>query len=312
LTPFRWRPPRAFPNHAQVTDRGHLRFAAPGMVLLAGRADWIDRASLRNEFTLRLRARAFSSAQRGPARLFSISANPSLRNLTVAQSRSDLVLRLRTPATTLNGTPEYVVEGVFETSSWREVEISVAGSSLNVSVDGRPRLPAVLPVEPLRTWNPRMRVVFGNERSGNRAWLGEISEAILWVADRRIDLLKDVDLDVPPRLWPGVSSAPFFHPMESIRARLDLRDMVLNLLFFVPLGFILPLLRPRRGSVLFAIGFCALVSLGGELAQVYFAFRIPSVLDWAMNVVGATLGACLSGMLLQLGSRTFSIGGHGA
>ena len=88
-----------------------------------------------------------------------------------------------------------------------------------------------------------------------------------------------------PRL--SINLIPFWDITSSVQAYLI--NSGLNILLFVPLGFILPLLwkefRSRRAMCL--TGF--LMSLGIELAQL-LNYRISDVDDLIMNTLGAFLG----------------------
>ncbi len=88
-----------------------------------------------------------------------------------------------------------------------------------------------------------------------------------------------------PRL--NINLIPFWDVTNGARAYLI--NSGLNILLFVPLGFILPLLwkefRSRRAICL--TGF--LLSLGIELAQL-LNFRVSDVDDLIMNTLGAWLG----------------------
>jgi hypothetical protein len=96
----------------------------------------IRRIAANSEFTL---AAAFASAsadQKGPARIISISKDPGLRNLTVGQQGSDLIVRLRTPMTGENGVnPELTAPGVFAADGWHILVAIYDGSKLVLHMD---------------------------------------------------------------------------------------------------------------------------------------------------------------------------------
>jgi glycopeptide antibiotics resistance protein len=73
----------------------------------------------------------------------------------------------------------------------------------------------------------------------------------------------------------------------------DLYDAVVNLLLFVPLGFLFRLASPRErpGSVVLVILNAALISVVIEAMQLFDATRESAVLDVAANVMGAWVGA---------------------
>ena len=103
-------------------------------------------------------------------------------------------------------------------------------------------------------------------------------------------------------------------------------DPVSNLLGYLPLGLLLAFVSLRQqGSRLRAIMTAALgaalLSFATELAQQFVPRRVPSAQDWAMNVTGAGLGACLAVLVDAFGwsrqwrwthDRWLAHGGRGA
>lgn len=82
-------------------------------------------------------------------------------------------------------------------------------------------------------------------------------------------------------------------------------DVLSNVLGYVPLGFFLALsaLRSARARWFFVLSVlpATLLSLLMETLQVYLPSRVPSNLDWVLNVAGATLGALLAWGLERMG-----------
>lgn len=78
------------------------------------------------------------------------------------------------------------------------------------------------------------------------------------------------------------------------------RDVALNILGFVPLGFFFSVVLMQSGSlagkqvVLVTVLFCFLLSLGIEVAQAWLPSRDSSLLDLGMNTTGAMIGALFS------------------
>lgn len=71
-----------------------------------------------------------------------------------------------------------------------------------------------------------------------------------------------------------------------------IRPTLLNILLFVPFGFLLPLLWPNTGKLwrVLLFGFC--LSLLIELSQ-YYSYRTTDVEDLMMNTFGAVVGYLL-------------------
>ncbi|MGR9108482.1 MAG: VanZ family protein [Gammaproteobacteria bacterium] len=101
--------------------------------------------------------------------------------------------------------------------------------------------------------------------------------------------------------WPVPVERSFLadDPTRKGLDRSRLRDVIANLIGFIPFGFALAaLLVARRrqsvGSIIVIVtlwGF--LVSLGIETVQAWIPTRSSSLLDLLLNTVGATIGACL-------------------
>jgi glycopeptide antibiotics resistance protein len=95
-----------------------------------------ERLKLTSEFTIYTTVSTPESYQRGPARIVSLSANSGERNLTIAQDKSDLLIRLRTPITGENGTfTGLFVPGVFSDAKPHQLLITYRQSFLRVYVD---------------------------------------------------------------------------------------------------------------------------------------------------------------------------------
>ena len=88
-------------------------------------------------FSIETAVTSADPAQRGPARILSISADAERRNVTVGQELDALIIRLRTPASGANGQkPELLVPGVFADERQRDIQVSYDAPMVRVSVDG--------------------------------------------------------------------------------------------------------------------------------------------------------------------------------
>jgi len=85
------------------------------------------------------------------------------------------------------------------------------------------------------------------------------------------------------------------------------RDTIVNLLVYMPIGLLLPLvLRPRLPAAvrwLLAIVSGALLSLLVELLQHAIRARVPSLADWVLNVGSTAIGATLALLFAVLPTR---------
>ena len=93
--------------------------------------------------------------------------------------------------------------------------------------------------------------------------------------------------------WGNVRWIPFY--LESLSLRFIL-DIVVNLLLFVPFGYLYVRSQVTMSSAIFLrISLLAmLLSVSVELIQVFSQTRLPSMTDICTNVIGATMGAVIA------------------
>jgi glycopeptide antibiotics resistance protein len=85
--------------------------------------------------------------------------------------------------------------------------------------------------------------------------------------------------------WDRVHWTPFGDPADR------LRDVVLNSLLFVPLGFGVSRRRSPLPAVLLAAVMALSISIPAEATQLFSTRRFPSATDVASAVLGAVAGA---------------------
>jgi hypothetical protein len=133
LPDLEWTERPNAPRHSGVwlTGGAWLEGARPASALA-------QRLRQTNAFTLRIRCATDDTNQEGPARIVSHSVSPFLRNFTLGQQGSDLVVRLRTPDTGVNGYPlEIYVPGMFADRDTHEILATYDGATLLVAMARR-------------------------------------------------------------------------------------------------------------------------------------------------------------------------------
>lgn len=274
-------------NRAEALPGEGLAFPGEGAVESAAPPDWVAEAIRLQRIDVSILARSSSARQRGPARIFTLSHDPHHRNLTIAQSGSEMVLRLRTPWTTENGEPEIHVPGVFGSRDWVDIGVMVRPGSLEVRIDGETRLRQEIPAAPLEGWDGSYRLALGNELTHDRPWRGEIRNAIVDAGGRQIDYATAAGLEIPPILW-RPHRQPKLVPFRDIEPG----DAVVNFLGFIPIGFLLGVwLRNRQGLLAWRpILLVLALTVSLEAAQFFTPDRFPSIDDVLLNLLGGTLG----------------------
>lgn len=105
--------------------------------------------------------------------------------------------------------------------------------------------------------------------------------------------------------WRNQGLSPLYFLNEPLPKYWTGFDVGVNLLGYMPLGFLLALaaLRSRRVSwaVSAAVLGAGLLSLSMETLQTYLPSRVSSNVDMALNTVGAWLGACCAWVIERIG-----------
>lgn len=101
-----------------------------------------------------------------------------------------------------------------------------------------------------------------------------------------------------------ITLAPFRFsatPVHGLTNLWDWPDLMMNIVMFVPIGFVYQLTRPYGARVdwLRVLALGAVLSGVIELAQLFSAARYTSILDWVTNTAGAVLGAWIYSVALK-------------
>lgn len=299
--PFKWQvwSPRSYHNGAQIDSEG-LHFRTQGIARTLHPPKWLTAVRTSSTLSILLSVKSNERRQYGPARIFTVSLNPSRRNITVAQSGSDLVIRLRTIHGSLNGTPEYVIRGVFHDTEWRKLSINIIDNTMTVTIDDSVADTILLSSNSLSNWSEEYYLALGNELLGERSWLGSIKKVEIIVDGKHIDYLlpgalatpEAIDIPDTYRDLPRIQIVPF--SMQHARSvKSSITDWVVNFLGFIPLGFLLMQIldRSRAASV---VMICFLVSLSLECGQIFLSSRISSTDDLILNSFGGFIGVVIS------------------
>jgi glycopeptide antibiotics resistance protein len=97
--------------------------------------------------------------------------------------------------------------------------------------------------------------------------------------------------------WSKVGWVPFFS--KPVR----LRDILANILLFAPFGAVVSRFGRERSALMMAVIAGGCLSLLAETLQLYSHTRFPSATDLVSNILGAALGAALSGWWLARARR---------
>jgi len=154
---------------------GGVQVAGSGSALwTAGPATPLTKAlQATSQFTVEAIVVNASLAQTGPARIVSLSKDPSERNFTLGQEHDHYVVRLRTSATDVQGTPETGTGTKTALPVRQHVAVTFGAGALSLYINGQLHVSEARAGD-LSNWDPSLRLVVGNEATLDRQWNGKV------------------------------------------------------------------------------------------------------------------------------------------
>ena len=180
IPPLTWREGPAQPQDGAGVSVG----AGEWLATPAGFDEFTKAAHRANTFSIQTDVTSADAAQRGPARIASISLDADRRNVTIGQERDALIIRLRTPASGENGTkPEIALPGVFAGGRTRHIIVTYEAPLLSVEVDGEHHALSLAPgtvfFTGFRTENRRTVPMTGDPYRYDRMYWGMVAGVAL-------------------------------------------------------------------------------------------------------------------------------------
>jgi VanZ family protein len=287
--PFDWDPPRLVRNQVTRIAGGTLRFGTPSTAATAGPPPWLDEVRATGRLEVDLEAISRVPADRGPVAIMMLADGYWHTDLAIGQDQELLLVWLRRPGSRGNGAPPLVLPGVFRPHRWVSVRLRLAGTTVDVEVDGARRLSATLPEGSLRRWEP-VRLALGREIHRGGPWQGEVRRARVRTPGQDVDYLRPGALVIPERfLDVGDHVLPFPPP-----SRREWAVLLLHLVSFVPVGFLLVMARRAPLRVLPATLAAAGIALALAAGKFLFHGRHAAVADVVVELLGGLAGALLA------------------
>jgi hypothetical protein len=289
--PFAWSPPRTVRNQVTRNASGALVFGDMNRADTPGPPAWLADVRATGQIQVQLLAEPQSAL--GNASIIMLASNYWQGDFSVGQVNADLLVWLRRPGSDRDGNPAFSVPGVFRPGEWSMISASVAGGALRISVGGRTRLTARVPADFARTWGPGL-VALGDEVHGGDPWAGQLRLASVRTPHYAVNYVQPGTLAIPPAYRYDPDRLEPWPPTD----RWQWLTAGIDLLTFIPLGFVLVLARRRaRNPVLAAAGLAAVLAVVLAAGKWLFAGRHTSVLNVAVQLAGAAIGACLAARL---------------
>ena len=150
--------------------------------------------------------------------------------------------------------------------------ITDRAGELELSVDGEVAARQSLPADPFQAWDPTYPFALGNELTNNRPWLGEIRQAVVRAGNIEVDYARSPELETPENFW-LLWSTPQLIPFQHY----SLKDLILNVILFIPFGVLIGAWLGRRGGqgAWRAVLLLAVISAGFEALQLFIRPNSP-------------------------------------
>jgi hypothetical protein len=277
-------------NTVSFSQPDGIQFNGLGIGYSPDSPKWLKSVITESKFDIKLEFQTAKFDQKGPARILTISKDLHHRNITIGQDEADLILRIRTPLSNQNGYPPYRFKNVFKDKTWQQLHISITPDKLNISINNAEHLSNFMPHNPLFQWSPNYRLALGNEFTNNRSWQGSIRHAVIESEGEKIDYAKKENLFFPEYLVIKNASYNLIPFSEDAVGLKPLVDWIINLLGFMPFGFLIMIFTKNQLTILKAVAICALLSLSIEVGQLFLVRRSTEIEDIILNTFGGFLG----------------------
>ncbi len=288
--PFIWDPPRTVRNQVTRSAAGSLAFGEMNDARTAGTPAWLPEVAASGTIEIHVEADPRSAGEN--AAIMMLASDFWHTDFAIGQDHTDLVVWLRRPGSNSNGDPAFVVPGVFQPQRWDSVSVIVARGDLRIDVAGQTRLAGHLPADFARVWT-QGRIALGDEVHGGGPWQGEIRRAQVRTQDQIVDYVRPGALLIPRSYLYLPDHVEPFPPMD----RQQWRNAGLDLLSFIPLGFLVAVARRPPWRILPATLVTVLLAVALGAGKFLFYGRHTAAINIVGQAAGGLLGAFLAARL---------------
>lgn len=226
-------------------------------------------------------------------------------DFAVTHDHDNLLVYLRRPESDANGDPAFVIGRILRPKQWTSVNVMVRQGDVRIDVDGKTELTEHLPAVGVRTWS-QGQITLGDEVHGGGPWQGQIRHAQVSTSGYTVDYVRPGKLTIPRNYWYLPDHIePFPPPMN----REEWLSAVLNVLSFIPLGFLIVLARRQPMGPVPATLLAAALAGALVAGKFFFDGRHTSAADIVLQVAGGLLGALLASWAAHAKHRNGSLGG---
>ncbi len=288
--PFEWSPPRTVRNEVTRDADGSLQFGEMNNARTPGTPAWLEDARTSGLAQIRLEFDPESLQEN--ASIMMLAANFFVTDFAIVQDYSGLLVYLRRPGSDANGDPPFAVDAHLQSQRWNTVDVMLQHDDIRIAVDGQTRLTEHVPAASARAWG-QGQIALGDEVHGGRPWQGKIRLAQVRTAGDVVNYVRPGALSIPKSyFYLPDHILPF--PPNGKGAWLD---VLLDMVSFIPVGFLIVLSRRPPVRPVIATGLAAVLAVVLAAGKFLFHARHTSVVSIVLEIFGALLGALLASRL---------------
>ena len=284
--PFAWSPPRTVRNQVTRSTDGSLRFGEMNYARTSGTPAWLQ--DVRTSGVIQIQLKANPQSLQQDASIMMLASDYWDTDFAIGQDHRDLLVWLRRPGSDANGDPPFTIGGAFQPQRWTSVDVILQHGQLRIDIGGRPRLTEHLPADSLGVWGPG-QIALGDEVHGGGPWQGQVRLAQVRTPGYAVDYVRPRALSIPSSYLYLPDHIERFPP-----GRVELLTAFLDMLSFVPLGFLIVLARRPPVRPVPAALVAAALALALAAGKFLFHGRHTAVTNIAMEAAGGLLGALLA------------------
>lgn len=310
-------------NVVTVTPDGGFHFESPSIAYLS---QLPTKFSKLKKFSIVLEAKSEITSIDFDGIIFGNCINYDNNNLLMVQVQENVEFIIN-----VNGiSQEIFAEGIFEKDNPVWIEIIYDGNKLTFLKNGSVRNVDTIGNLDCSRWNSSYPFVFANRGDGMNPWSGtifsfDVFDSVVTISDRQ--QLKTIRNQVPPIIslqayyeqtgsyqLQGHISTPsiiiptrFNPPGKSLLINLlnfnewghiEYIDFILNILFFIPFGFLLRLFLEKYTNHYYLSFFITIMTglfltITIETLQSFLPVRYTSIMDVLSNTLGTIIGAMI-------------------
>ena len=288
--PFAWDPPGTVSNQVTRNADGTLQFGEMNNARTPGTPAWLEDVRTSGDVQILLEFAPESLQEH--ASMMMLANNFFNTDFAIVQDHSDLLVYLRRPGSDTNGDPPFAVDGLLRSQRWNSVDVVLRHDDIQIAVDGQTTVTDHIPADSARVWG-QGQIALGDEVNGGGPWQGKMRLAQVLTGGHVVNYVRPGALSIPKTYFYFPDHVLPFPP----KGEQQWLDVFLDMVSFIPLGFLIVWAQRPPGRAVPATVLAALLAVALAAGKILFHGRHISLAAITMEIFGALLGALLASRL---------------